>query len=83
MWIQDRVAKGEIRIEKIGGKVNIADALTKPVDAKALAVHVNGIGLEARDGRHPEAIEMASDDAIQVVQWNIKGAGDSPQEDEI
>lgn len=38
-----QVSNGEIRVDKIGGKTNLADALTKFVDAKALAVHVEGL----------------------------------------
>ena len=29
LWLQDKVREGEIMVEKVGGKINIADALTK------------------------------------------------------
>ena len=48
LWVQEKVYRKEIQIEKVGGKQNIADAMTKPVDAKDLAVHVAGINLEVR-----------------------------------
>ena len=76
---------GEIQLEKIGGKSNIADGLTKHVDAKALAIHVEGIDLELRYGRHPEAPQAT--DTIVEVEWetvdkaeggHIKGAGKTP-----
>ena len=70
MWIQDKVFRRDLEIEKIGGKVNIADALTKHVDSKALAVHVEGIKLERRSGRHVEAPEVASDEVVGTVIWD-------------
>ena len=70
MWIQDRVFRRDLEVEKIGGKVNIADALTKHVDSKALAVHVEGVGMDRRGGRHEEAPEVAGDEVVQVVDWD-------------
>ena len=70
MWIQDRVFRRDLELEKIGGKVNIADALTKHVDNKALSVHVEGIKLEKREGRHHEAPEVAGDEVITEVTWD-------------
>ena len=57
-----------IVIEKIGGKQNIADALTKPVDQKDLEVHVTGINLEVRKGRHDEAPQMAGEESVKKVE---------------
>jgi len=79
MWIQDKIARGEITVEKVGGKINIADALTKFVDAKALAVHNEGIKLEFREGRHEEAPEVA-DEVVNSVEWE-EGTDDN-REDE-
>ena len=76
LWVQDRIARGDLLVEKIGGKKNIADALTKYVDAKDLAVHVEGIGLEFRDGRHQDAPEVAGDDVIQVIDWGQEDDND-------
>ena len=82
MWIQDRVFRRDLEVEKIGGKSNIADALTKHVDAKDLAMHVEGIKMEKRDGRHPEAPEVAGDEVIGEIIWDGDGgdAGEHPQE---
>ena len=33
LWIQDKVNSGDIEIEKIGGKINLADTLTKHSDS--------------------------------------------------
>ena len=58
-----------ICLEKVGGKSNLADGLTKFVDGKDLAIHVDGIDLENRTGRHTEAPGMAQDDVIKTVRW--------------
>ena len=31
LWVQDKVRTGEVRLFKIAGDVNMADALTKPL----------------------------------------------------
>ena len=63
-------------------KSNIADALTKHVDAKDLAIHVEGIKLEKRDGRHLEAPEVEGDEVIGEIEWDRDGgdADTHPQE---
>ena len=55
LWLQQKVADGEVVIQKVPGGENIADALTKAVDAPALRAHVVGIGAEIREDRHPLA----------------------------
>ena len=70
LWVQEKVSRKEIFIEKIGGKQNIADALTKPVDQKDLAIHVTGVNLETRMERHDEAPEMVGEECVQEVDWN-------------
>ena len=70
LWVQEKVSNKEIIIEKIGGKQNIADALTKPVDQRDLAINVTGINLETRAERHNEAPEMVGEECVQEVEWN-------------
>ena len=41
LWLQDEVAKGVIKVFKIDGTRNIADALTKHVDQAKLAFHLS------------------------------------------
>ena len=69
VWIRDKVHSKEICVEKVGGKSNLADGLTKFVDGKDLAIHVDGIGLENRTGRHTEAPAMAAGDVVKTVRW--------------
>ncbi len=53
LWIQERVARGDIRLKNVAGEDNLADILTKHVDRKLLDKQIKGIGLWRRDGRHP------------------------------
>ena len=44
-------------------------SVEKKADGKDLAIHVDGIGLENRTGRHTEAPGMAAGDAVRTVRW--------------
>ena len=39
LWVQDKVASGELVIHKVGTDENIADVLTKYVDKRLLEKH--------------------------------------------
>ena len=52
LWIQDRVARGDLTIGKINGKENIADILTKHVNAEDIRVHLHRTGQTIMQGRH-------------------------------
>ncbi len=43
---------GEVEIRKVKSDENLADALTKALDAKGIRKHVEGIGAEIRNDRH-------------------------------
>mgnify|MGYP002035652407 CR=1 FL=1 len=66
LWIQDRVRRGDIHIEKVGGRINIADALTKEAAAESIRMHINGSSMIYRDGRH-ELAPAIDDDNIKNV----------------
>ncbi len=53
LWLQDRVAKGELEIRKVRGEDNLADVLTKRVSRDILDRHTQSAGYERRSGRHP------------------------------
>ena len=57
LWIQDRIAKGDLTISKVNGKENIADILTKHVNAEDIRVHLHRTGQTIVAGRHPIAPE--------------------------
>ena len=64
LWIQDRVRRGDIEIEKVGGKSNIADALTKYVDRESLEVHIRGSSLRQEEGRHTLAPAVLDEEIV-------------------
>ena len=64
LWIQDRVRRGDINIEKVGGKINIADAMTKYCDKESIAMHSQGSSLKYRDGRHEIAPEVLDEEIV-------------------
>ena len=57
LWIQDRVARGDIQIHKVNGKENVADILTKHVNAEDIRVHLHKTGQSISQGRHSLAPE--------------------------
>ena len=52
LWIQDKISRGEFGIEKVDGKTNLADSLTKNCESDSLQLHINGSGLAFREDRH-------------------------------
>ena len=60
LWVQEKVSAGRLRIEKVAGGSNIADAMTKYVDGDGIDRHMAAIGASAAPGRHklaPETVE--------------------------
>ena len=55
LWVQDRVAVGELLVSKIGTDENLADMLTKYVDKRLLEKHSAGMSVFSEEGRHPLA----------------------------
>ena len=52
LWVQEKVANGEIELQKVRTQENLADALTKHVDGEKLRWHVQSSGQRFREGRH-------------------------------
>ena len=61
LWLQDKVSSKEVVLNKVSTDDNLADALTKGVDASAIAHHVNGTGLQLRQDRHGLAPVLEGD----------------------
>ena len=45
LWLHEKVAKGVIKVIKVGTDDNLADALTKAVSAESMMKHLTGIGI--------------------------------------
>ena len=52
LWVQDKVASGEVEIRKVDGKANLADLLTKHVNAEDIRVHMHHTSQSYQQGRH-------------------------------
>ena len=52
LWIQDRVAKGELKIVKVKGEESVADGLTKHVDRQKMEQYMKARSIVRRSGRH-------------------------------
>ena len=61
LWVQEKVSEGRIKIVKVKGEDNIADALTKHVDHDNITRHLTGTGQRIANGRHELAPTMAND----------------------
>jgi hypothetical protein len=64
LWLQDRVAAGEVEIMKVKGEINWADALTKHVDGDSLKRHSRYVGLNIGNDRHEIMPELGKEDSI-------------------
>ena len=62
LWLQEKVYEGKIKLEKIRTEDNIADALTKPVDAKCLLWHAEACGGIITRDRHPLMPNVVKED---------------------
>ena len=61
LWVQQRQRQGDLSVQKINGKLNPADILTKAVPAEIMHKHLKTMGFEARDGRAKSAVQLVGD----------------------
>ena len=61
LWLQEKVASGLVKVIKVKGEANPADALTKYVGARELLVHCSGANVEKAVGRHALSPKVTSD----------------------
>ena len=52
LWVQDKVATGDVEVRKVDGKTNIADGLTKHITAEDIRVHMGHTQQSYVQGRH-------------------------------
>ena len=60
LWVQQRVFRKEITIEKIPGTSNVADMGTKPLAAADMMKNLAMCGISFRDGKHRLALKAAT-----------------------
>ena len=78
LWIQGHVYRGTIRIKKVGTGENLADAMTKPVDAGILEKHLEGVGCWIANGRHEDMPRLDDDEEEECED----GAREEQEEEE-
>ena len=59
LWLQQKVRDKTIHVEKVAGKVNIADATTKHVGGEDHKMHIENVNVEVRMDRHEKAPVVA------------------------
>ena len=52
LWIEEKVSSGDLKITKVPGTTNLADALTKYCDVHVLNYHVEHTDQQIKDERH-------------------------------
>ena len=52
VWVQDRIARGDLSIRKVNGKDNNADILNKRATAEDIRVHMHRAGQTIVQGRN-------------------------------
>ncbi len=60
LWIQDRVAKGELKIVKVKGEENVAGGLMKQVDRQKMEHYIEACGSVRRSARHKPSPQLAN-----------------------
>ena len=77
LWIQDRLRHGDFQVQKVNGKENPADLLTKHLPAPEVRVHMESLGFATStsratlaprlNGLHGEDIDYAGED-----EWRLQ-----------
>ena len=65
LWIQAKIRNGDIDLEKVLGKLNPADSLTKHLSGPEITEHMKRLGLVYEEGRAmsaPQIAQRAEDD---------------------
>ena len=78
MWIQEKVATGEVDLSKNLGTENAADAFTKYLDRSAIEWHMKSVGQELLEGRHALMPEVQTDAPEELSSYEII-EGDNPE----
>ena len=75
LWVQEKVANGEMVILKVPTESNLADALTKGVDAQTIARHVIGINAKRLCDRHALSPSLDDNEEEEIIEERVAGAG--------
>ena len=65
LWLQEKVNKNEIEVEKVKGQDNLSDALTKYKDGVSLNQQLIGTNQMVTEGRHRIAPKLSRTDPLE------------------
>ena len=71
LWLREAQARRILPLQKIDGKKNPADVMTKHLDSALAMVHLEYLMLEFRDGRAEVAAKLYT--TMEKDQWKEKG----------
>ena len=69
MWVQDKVANGEIEVRKVDGKTSLADMLTKHLARADLERHLEFSGLILCAGRADGSLHVSGLSALATCSF--------------
>ena len=58
LWVQQRVARGDVEVERVPGATNPSDMMTKALPEQAASKHLAKLNFQFRDGRSTLAPEV-------------------------
>ena len=61
LWLQEKVAQKKMAIVKVGTLENLADALTKSLDAESMRRHLVGVNAGVHTDRHNLTPKLEAD----------------------
>ena len=76
LWVQERVAQGDLKLSKVWGKENPADLLTKYLDAESIKKCMHIFGLTYFEGRSAVAPQVSH---LQGCKNKTKTVAKEPQ----
>ena len=59
LWVQQRVFRRDLTVEKVAGPLNVADLGTKPLAAAEMHTFLARCGISFKEGRHGLALRAA------------------------
>ena len=60
LWVQEKVANGDLELQKVNTQENLVDAITKYVENDRLQWHMGNTSQRMESGRHELALEIRS-----------------------
>ena len=80
LWVQQKAKSGEVAYQKLEGKKNTSDMLTKAVDSDTLMRHMQALGMEFREGRNSATPAFnGCDDSTQGAEGEDEYAAEGEQ----